>query len=369
MHSTKKIQTKELRTGYTTGTCSAAVAKASAMMLINQKPYEHVELTLPDGSLHVLEIKGAKFNPTEASCYTVKDAGDDPDVTHGAEIHATAKFITELGVKISAGKGIGSVTRPGLPVEVGQPAINPIPRKMILEAVGSILPERKGIEITLSIPAGEELAKRTFNPRLGIVGGISVLGTTGIVKPMSEEALKASLVVKLHQLRAHGVDTAVYAPGNYATYFANESLSFNTDDIVLTSNYIGFMLEEGVKAGMKKVVLVGHPGKLVKVAGGIFQTHSRVSDARNEILAAHYMQYSKDMETFEKLMKVNTTEEAIELIPDESFWNYMAQKVKERCELFTYNELQVECILFSQVAGKIGESNEAMELLKAINNE
>jgi len=356
-------QHKKLRNGLTTGTCAAAVAKASAYMLMHQKSIQQVSVLLPVGQEVILEITNPGFTDKKAFCNTIKDAGDDPDITHGAEICATAQFIEGNEIIISGGLGIGTVTKPGLAVQPGNPAINPVPMQMILNSVREVVPEGTGITIEISIPKGEELAKRTFNPQLGIIGGLSILGTTGIVKPMSEEALKDSLVVKLEQLKAMNKDSAVFSPGNYSTSFSKENLPVNDDDIVLTSNFIGFMLEQALSRNFKSVVLIGHLGKLVKIAGGVFQTHSRVADARNEILAAHYFSYSEDAVGFHQIMKANTTEEAIDFVQNQDFWTFFANKIKERAERFVYNEMKIEVVLLSQKAGLLATTKEAINLL------
>ena len=360
---------KELKSGLTTGTCATAVAKASAYMLVNQNTIHQVSVVLPDGSEVRLELQDIRLTADRAQCTTIKDAGDDPDVTHGAEIVASAVWLSENEIRIVGGEGIGKVTKPGLPVEVGKAAINPVPLKMINEAVREVVPEGKGIEITLSVPKGRELAQRTFNPKLGIVDGISIIGTTGIVKPMSEEALKDSLVVKLKQVAAQGKSKAILSPGNYGKAFSKQQFNYSEDDTVLTSNYIGFMLEKAVLHKFKKLVLIGHIGKLVKLAGGIFQTHSRTADARNEVLAAHYFSFTKDAEGFQNIMSANTTEEVANDIDDTAFWNYLAETIKKRSESYIYNELEVEIVLFSQQKGMLAATDNALPLIKEISNE
>ncbi|MCT4616530.1 MAG: cobalt-precorrin-5B (C(1))-methyltransferase CbiD [Marinifilaceae bacterium] len=359
---------KELRTGLTTGTCASAVAKASTYMLINQKMINHVSVDLPSGENVILELHDCYFDKNIARASTIKNAGDDPDITHLAEICASAKFDASDRINIVGGKGIGIVTKAGLAVDMGKPAINPVPMKMITQSIEEILPVDKKVEVCISVPKGEELAKKTFNPQLGIIGGISILGTTGIVKPMSEEALKDSLLVKLRQLKNLGYDKAVFAPGNYGQYFSENSLNIDSNNIVITSNYIGFMLENAVKLGFKTIVFLGYLGKLVKLAGGIFQTHSRTADARNEILASHYMKYSKNAELFDKLMETNTTEEAVGLIEDMAFWKYFVNLIKCRAERFVYNEIEVDFVLLSQAKGILSYTDSAFENIEKINS-
>lgn len=352
-----------LRDGLTTGTCAAAVAKAAAWMLVNQQSLGEVGVKLPNRDEVWLELEQTSFNRDEALASTIKDAGDDPDITHGAEIVARVERGSLRGIRIIGGKGVGTVTKPGLAIPPGQAAINPTPLKMIQESVAEVIPQEMGVTVEISIPRGEELAKKTFNPTLGIVDGLSVLGTTGIVRPMSEEALKDSLVLKLNQLKALGWETPVFSPGNYSTAFSGAHLPVNGEQVVVTSNYIGFMLEQAASREFKRLVLIGHLGKLVKLAGGIFQTHSKVADARNEILAAHYFLFSQNAEAFKQIMESNTTEEAIDFITDQGFWNEFAGKIKERSERHVYGEMQIEVILISQKQGLLGQTAEAMNLL------
>ncbi len=364
----KEKEHKELKNGLTTGTCASAVAKAAVCMLVNQEMIKHVTVTLPSGSEVILEINDSSINNNQAQCATIKDAGDDPDITHGATICASAKFIDGDEIKIIGGKGIGKVTKPGLAVEVGQPAINPVPLKMIKQSIADVLPQGKGVEVKISIPEGEKLAKKTFNPQLGIVSGLSVLGTTGIVKPMSEEALKDSLVVKLNQIEAYGFKEAIFSPGNYSTSFSKENLNINEEWVVLTSNYIGFMLEQAIIRNFNKVVIVGHLGKLIKIAGGIFHTHSRIADARNEIMASHYFKFSKDVVGFDQIMQSNTTEEAISFVKDSEFWNNLANTMKQRAELYAHGDLEVEIVLLSQKAGLLATTSQALSIINNIHH-
>ncbi|MDA3892518.1 MAG: cobalt-precorrin-5B (C(1))-methyltransferase CbiD [Salinivirgaceae bacterium] len=365
MNSKEKLHT-ELRSGLTTGTCASAVAKASAYMLIKQVQLNHVMVKLPNNDEVVLELKDVKLDDKSASCTTIKDAGDDPDITNGIRIIAKASFNKGNSVKLIAGEGIGIVTKPGLAVEVGKPAINPVPLKMINESLAEVVPDNTGVEVLLSIPEGVEVARKTFNPRLGIEGGISVLGTTGIVKPMSEEALKDSLILPLKQLAAIGCTKAILSPGNYGRAFSKQQFNYDEDKTVLTSNYIGYMLEQAVRHKFTKLVLIGHIGKLVKLAGGIFNTHSRTADARNEILAAHYFSFTQDADGFEKIMNANTTEEVVTDIQNSAFWNYLALQIKKRTEQYIYQELEIEIVLFSQKTGQLTATRDALNLIKEI---
>jgi cobalt-precorrin-5B (C1)-methyltransferase len=230
--------------------------------------------------------------------------------------------------------------------------------QMIRAEVQQLLRPGEGVTVTISIPAGEEIAKRTFNERLGIVGGISVLGTSGLVIPMSDEAFKEALSLELAMLKAKGVDEVVLTPGNYGERFIKEHIPHGIDKTVTTSNFVGFMLHEAVRHGMRSVTLVGHIGKLVKVAGGIFHTHSSVADARREILGSHYFMYSGDEPGFRLIMESNTTEEAVKYVADKRFFDYLARVIKDKCQEHIHHKLPVEVVLFSLDEGVLGRSRE-----------
>jgi len=358
----------DLKIGFTTGTCAQATVTVACAMLKEQKYVQEANVVLPNGEALTLEVHNQKFTDNEASCSILKDAGDDPDVTNGARISAHIILKDIGGICIKGGVGVGMVTKAGLAIPVGEPAINPVPRKMILEAVENAFGKEASAEVTISVEQGEEIAKRTMNGALGIVGGISILGTSGRVKPMSEEALKDSLYLQLSQLHAKGKNKAIFTLGNYGTNFLiNTYPEIAKDDCVLTSNFVGFMLEQAVRYSFKSIVIVGHIGKLVKLAGGIFHTHSKVADARNEILSSHYLHHTGDVEMFQKLFVCNTTEEAVECITNSSFYSYLAEAVKKRSEQYVKNELNVEVLLFSQQSGELGRTeNFVDELSKMI---
>jgi len=275
------------REGYTTGSCAAGAAKAACALLHGAGPQEFVEIPLPGSGRLRLPVSRQECAQDKAEVVIVKDGGDDPDVTHGLEIHAVVRLLSPCGdVHLRGGQGIGTVTKKGLAVPAGAKAINPVPQEMIRMAVREVFPQEE-IEVTIEVPKGESVAARTLNPRLGIVGGISILGTTGIVRPMSEEAFKASILPELEQALAYGHRTVVLTPGHYGFQVANERLGIPVEGIVQMGNFVGFLLEEAAYRGVERVLLLGHIGKLLKVAGGIFHTHNHVADARLEILVAH----------------------------------------------------------------------------------
>jgi cobalt-precorrin-5B (C1)-methyltransferase len=355
---------KRLRYGYTTGSCAAGVAKAALDILIKQKEQNEIQIETPFGWDLKLDIFTDRFTDMEASCHVIKDSGDDPDITDGIEIYAKAEWI-EKGITLKTGKGIGIVTRKGLSVEVGQPAINPVPMKMIMKEVGKLLPENKGVEITLWIPKGEEIAKKTFNPRLGIEGGISIIGTTGIVEPMSEDALKDSLALEIKILAEEGHKSIIFTPGNYGLNYIRQQ-RLDEKPLVKISNYVGEMLEKAKEAGIKNILFVGHAGKMTKLAAGIYQTHSKYADGRLETIAAYAGICGYGGETLEKILGATTTDEAIEYIFEKRFEIYekISEKAAECCQNRVHGDINVEAIIFSEKFGFLGESAGAFELMK-----
>ena len=362
---------KRLRFGYTTGSCAAAAAKAALTMLLTQEPVTQVDIDTPKGWPLSLEIHDARFDRQEASCAVVKDAGDDPDITNGVKVFAKVCLTAAPGIIYKGGLGVGTVTLKGLSLAVGEPAINPVPREMIARELDKVKQDfgfTGGCEVEISIPEGVELAKRTFNPRLGIVGGLSVAGTSGIVEPMSEEALKASMKLELSMLRAKGEDTAIFVPGNYGKDYA-ESIGLNLERLVKTSNFVGFMLEEAEHMGFKRILFIGHLGKLVKVAGGLFNTHSAVADGRMEILAANAALLGADQALVKKIMASTTTDEAAEYILNAglpAYFNDLAERVKARCMAKVYGNIEIEVIIFSKALGHLGESVMAKKMVEEL---
>ncbi|MDE7218481.1 MAG: cobalt-precorrin-5B (C(1))-methyltransferase CbiD, partial [Oscillospiraceae bacterium] len=233
---------KKLRLGYTTGSCAAAAAKAAAYMLLTGRRLEQVELATPKGIRLTLPVQEIRMGEKEVSCAVEKDGGDDPDVTTGALIFAAVSRKEEPGIAIDGGEGVGRVTKAGLDQPVGAAAINSVPRRMIregLEEIQSLTGDAGGLSVVISVPGGRELAKRTFNPRLGITGGISIIGTTGIVEPMSEQALVDTIRVELRQRRESGAEYVLLTPGNYGSDFIRDSLGIDPAIAVQTSNFIG----------------------------------------------------------------------------------------------------------------------------------
>jgi cobalt-precorrin-5B (C1)-methyltransferase len=368
---------KTLRYGYTSGSCATAATKAALLMFLNQQKWETVEISTPKGWVLDLVLHDQTFSDHEASCSVVKDSGDDPDVTNGVKVFAKITPSDQDGIAFAAGLGVGTVTSVGLSIPPGEPAINPTPREMIAQEINTILNSDavrqrsdlpKGWRVQLSIPQGVELAKRTFNPKLGIEGGLSIIGTTGIVEPMSEEAWTASLKLELSVLHARGFKEIIFVPGNYGKDFSDE-LGLDENVLVKTSNFMGFMLDEAERMGFEKILLIGHLGKLVKVAGGIFNTHSSVADGRMEILTAHAGLLGATRETMAKIMASKTTDEAIDIILAENlpdYFNHLAEVVQKKVTDRVYGTIEIEVVLFSKIHGLLGQSKDAEELRKRL---
>ncbi len=309
---------KRLRCGYTTGSCATAAASAAAELLLGQLPVNSVSILLPGGEQAVFTVGDIAIAENAASCSVVKDAGDDPDVTDGIKIFAEC-FLGGEELMLSGGPGVGVATCRGLRCPEGEAAINPVPRRMIVENVAAVCQRHgysQGMRIVISVPEGEAVAQKTFNPRIGIKGGISILGTTGIVEPMSEKALVDTIKVLVDKQQAANRENILVAPGNYGRDYCREQLGLDIAKAVKCSNFIGETVDYLVYKGFKRLLLVGHVGKLIKIAGGIMNTHSAVADCRMEILAAHAACLGGGQELAQGLLACLTTDQAIELLQE-----------------------------------------------------
>ena len=360
---------KRLRLGYTTGSCAAAASKAAAWMLLTGRERKRISLLTPKGISLDLQVLDTEFGPDFVSCAIEKDGGDDPDVTGGAHITARVSRCPNPGIFIYGGEGVGRVTKRGLDQPVGAAAINSVPRKMIesnLREVCESLDYHGGLSVTVSVPGGEALAQKTFNPRLGIVGGISILGTTGIVEPMSEKALLDTIRVELRQRRESGASYVLLTPGNYGSDFLRQSLEMG-DTAVQISNFVGDSLDLCRELGFQGAILVGHIGKLVKIAGGMMNTHSKYGDCRMEILAACAGASGASTAQIREILECVACDDALRVLKEAGCFEMTMGRLTERI-VFHLNhrrsgEFPVEVILFSKEYGILGESQNARDYL------
>ena len=340
-----------LRYGITTGTCAAAAAKAALITLLSN-PVDRVGVPSPIGIRFEILVKECrKLSDDTAIAHVIKDSGDDIDVTNKLEISATVRLTNDGKIMIKGGKGIGVVTKPGLPVPISESAINPVPRRMIEDSIKEVLPSDKGVEVFLSALGGEEVAKKTLNSKLGVVGGISILGTTGVVKPLSMDAYRRSLVPQINVAIARGYERIFLVPGNIGGRIAKQLFKAPEDAIVQTGDFMGYMLDKAVEKGVKEITILGHPGKLVKLAAGIFNTHHKVADARKEVIAAYAGAVGADNELIHMILQSNTTEEAIELLKRadllQSTFDKIAEKICLRSMERVGNKAKIGVILVS----------------------
>ncbi|MCR5800340.1 MAG: cobalt-precorrin-5B (C(1))-methyltransferase CbiD [Lachnospiraceae bacterium] len=318
---------KNLRMGYTTGTCAAIASKAACKMLLTGERVESATIDTPAGISVTADINDIIMEHDSVSCAVIKDAGDDPDVTDGMAIYAMAEKC-DRGVIIKGGKGIGIVTKPGLDQPVGEYAINSTPRRIITETVQALMAGYKydgGVMLTISAPEGEETAKKTFNPRMGIEGGISIIGTTGIVEPMSNDAIISTTRLEIRQRKAKGDEILYLAPGRIGERFAKDELGIDADSCTLCSNNIGEAFDAALEAGFKDIWLIGHVGKLVKLGYGARNTHSTNNDGRMEELVFCGLKAGASVECLSKVSECVTCDGAFALFSEE----HKADKVME----------------------------------------
>ncbi|AVD36867.1 cobalt-precorrin-5B (C(1))-methyltransferase CbiD [Clostridioides difficile] len=399
------IDGKKYRRGYTTGSCATGASKAAVYMLITKNRINTINIDTPKGIPLSLKVDNINISDTFVECSIKKDGGDDIDATHTMDIYARAEIVSKNDknkeyltlkdidglsnnsesqselykfIRVYGGIGIGVVTKKGLSVDVGKPAINPTPLKMINHEIRnligdnfeSILGNNKVLKITIFAPQGEAVAKKTFNPRLGIVGGISIIGTTGIVEPMSDEGWKKSLSIELQMKKEQGLDKIILVPGNHGEQFIREKLNLDIKYVVRTSNFIGYMIKEAQRIGYKKILMAGHIGKFIKISAGIFNTHSKVADARSEILVANLALMGATYEFLNKINQCLTTEEAVELINNSEYrqvYNILSNKCRERVKQYLNedsDDIDVEVIIFSMDKSLLGKSDNTDDLVE-----
>ncbi len=356
--------TQQMRSGYTTGACAAAGTKAALLFLAGEYCNSVTIIALDGTPLHI-PIKDVIKTDMGACAEVVKFSGDDPDITNGVSVFTDVVVCTKgSGIRFHAGRGIGTVTKPGLSVPPGEPSINPGPRQLIRNAIEEILGKDGSADVTISIPAGEELAKRTLNPILGIVGGISVIGTTGVLRPMSEEGFKNSLVPQMDVALAAGFYTQIFVPGKMGENAAVR-LGLPREAVVQTSNFIGFMLERAAERKLKRVLLFGHIGKLSKVAAGVFYTHNRIADGRMETLAAYAAAEGLSKDAVCRILAATTTEEALPVLSEyglEVVYDILAARASARAERYVFQELRVGTAMTTLKGELLGMDETAKEI-------
>ena len=366
---------KELRRGYTTGTCAAIASRAALIMIFEQRLIESEEVLTPKGVRVRTRIEDPYFKKEEAGCGVKKDAGDDPDVTDGIVIYSRVILKSKGKITIDGGEGIGRITRAGLDRSIGEAAINTVPRQMIEGQVRELFEfygYEGGADILISAPGGEEIAKKTFNPRLGIVGGISVLGSSGIVEPYSLQALVDSIKAEINVKFAEDGEILLLVPGNYGSDFLRDNFNLSIESGVKCSNFLGEAIDHAGGLGFRRILLVGHVGKLIKLSGGVMNTHSKMADCRMELLALFTALEGGDRLLAERVLGCISTEEALELIDGAGLKERVMQRVLERA-LFYMREragegTEIGLIMFSKSQGLLAKSENADGFIEGLHN-
>ena len=366
---------KSYRKGYTTGSCATAAAKVAALMALRQQVINQVSIVTPSGITLRLNVEQPLICGQQASAAIRKDGGDDVDATHGMLIFAQVALNDSGSITIGGGEGVGTVTRKGIGLPIGSAAINRTPRQTIEQAVREVIGPERGADIVIFAPEGEERAQKTYNGRLGILGGISIIGTTGIVTPMSEESWKRSLALELEMKRAQGMTSVILVPGNHGERFVQEHMQIDAERVVTMSNFVGYMLQEAQRLGFQHVVLVGHLGKLIKGAAGIFHTHSHIADGRMETLVARLALLGAPHEFLRAVFECSTTEAAMELIEQQGWqavYDDIAQAIGERVKQMLRFAPQPFCcdvVLFSFDNVVLGSNRPISEIVSALHTQ
>lgn len=376
---------KKMRCGYTTGTCAAAAAKATAQMLLSGRKVTEVSVRTPSDITLTLPVCEIQMKAHAVSCAVQKDSGDDPDITNKILIFAEVSYIhnnsnivndtaaVKPQIIVDGGVGIGRITKKGLARPVGAAAINPVPLKMIeaaLKETAEAFGYEGGLQAVISAPQGVEIAKKTFNPQLGITGGISILGTSGIVEPMSEQALIDTIRTEMKMHLADGEQTLLITPGNYGQDFLHETLKIELKRSIKCSNFIGDTIDMGCELGAKGMLFVGHIGKLVKLGAGIMNTHSKMADGRMEILAACAVRAGAGIEAVRNILDCVTTDAALELLKNEKILGKTMEQLMLQIDACLQkrggDNMQIGAVVFSNEYGLLGKTEQADELLLKI---
>jgi len=367
--------TEKLRRGYTTGSCATASSKAATEMLITGNIVSSADLLTPKGIMLHLEIVNPEISAQYASCAVQKDSGDDPDITDGILIYARAERISH-GVEIDGGKGIGRVTKNGLDQPVGAAAINSVPRKTIEMAVTEIMEKYEyegGIKIIISIPDGERLATKTYNPRLGIVGGISVIGTSGIVEPMSNSALIETIRTEERIRSAEGTKNLLLTIGNYSENFLKKEMPFSLEKSVMCSNFVGEAIDMALEFGFESVLIVGHIGKLVKLGAGIMNMHSSQADGRMDVLITCGVLAGADIQILKKIYDCVTVDDALQILEQSGFRSQTMDILMEHAGFYlnakVKSSIKIGAVMFSNKFGVIGKTEMAETIIAEIKEE
>ena len=336
MAEKRLVNQKLLRCGYTTGTCAAAASKAAVAMLFKQESMDSVAITTPNQTDLIIDVLNPQFNDNMASCSIEKDSGDDPDITNGILVSSKVTLLPDSSeIVIEGGKGVGKVTKGGLDQPVGMSAINSVPRKMIKDSLNELAMQynyRGGFHVLISVPKGEEIAKKTFNPELGIVGGISILGTTGIVEPMSAKALADSIKVEISVIAAESNESILIFLGNFGKKFTEEDLNLSTKPGIMCSNFIDVALDSSVEFGFRNILLVGHIGKFVKLGIGMFNTHSHNGDGRIETLLSCALDAGANIEILKEIQKCVTTNAVLDILYENDLLDKTMEVLNERIQ-------------------------------------
>ncbi len=365
----------KLHCGYTTGTCAAAAAKAAVEMLLSGDNITKIKIIPPKGTKLILPITDTDITENCVSCGVIKDSGDDPDITNGILIRCMAEKI-KSGIEIKGGEGIGIVTKPGLDQPVGEWAINSIPRKMIRSAVSESCEKNNycgGIRITVSAPQGKEIAEKTYNPRMGIEGGISIIGTTGIIEPMSNSAVIETIRTEQRMRRAEGRKNLLLTIGNYSEDYLLKILPFMNSQSVICSNFIGEAIDIALELGFESVLILGHIGKIVKLGAGIMNTHSAQADGRMDVLTTCGVLAGADLDILKKIPECVTADAALGLLESdemlEKTMDILMRRIQYYLDAKVKKDILIGAVTFSYRFGILGKTNSADEIIRRLTEE